>query len=146
VNILLIRNNLCPLSFIDVPEQDYIAGTLGVYKFNQVDLLQDVFIWANERSCRRYLAITQTMVDPDPLRIRYREQVTDGVQAIVRGRKTVSTDTVKQPADDLVSEEDREAFTKMPMDALSRLHEGNMARYRLKLSEFQEWKKYLGKS
>ncbi len=35
-NILLIRKNPCPLSFIDVPEQAYIDGTLGVYEFNQV--------------------------------------------------------------------------------------------------------------
>ncbi len=139
-NISLIRNNLCPLSFIDVPEQAYIDGTLGVYEFNQVDLLRDVFVWAYERSCQRYLAITQTMADPDPLRIRYREQLTDGVQAIVRGRKTVSTDTVKEMADELVPGDDGEAFAKMLMDALNRLHEGNVARYRLKLSEFQEWK------
>ncbi|WP_299984042.1 hypothetical protein [Desulfobacula sp.] len=60
-------------AFIDVPEQAYVEGILGVYEFNQVDLLRDVFVWAYERSCRRYLAITQIMADPDPLRIRYRE-------------------------------------------------------------------------
>jgi hypothetical protein len=62
------------------------------------------------------------------------------VQAIVRGRKTVSKDSVKQLADKLVPGDDGEAFAKMLMDALNRLHEGNVARYRLKLSEFQEWK------
>lgn len=29
------------------------------------------------------------------------------------------------------------------MDTLNHLHEGNVARYRLKLSEFQEWEKCL---
>jgi len=139
-NIPLIRNNLCPLSFIDVPEQGYIDGTLGVYEFNQIDLLRDVFIWAYERSCQRYLAITQTTAEPDPLRIQYREQLIGGVQAIVRGCKTVSADTIKQLTDDLVPKEDREAFGKMLTDVLHHLHEGNVARYRLKLSEFQEWK------
>jgi hypothetical protein len=139
-NISLIRNNLCPLSFIDVPEQTYIDGTLGVYEFNQIDLLRDVFVWAYERSCQRYLAITQTMADPDPFKIRYREQLTNAVQAIVRGRKTVSTDTVQEMAGELVPGDDGEAFAKILMDVLDRLHEGNVARYRLKLSEFQEWK------
>jgi hypothetical protein len=69
-NLPLIRNNLCPLSFVDVPVQAYVDGTLGVYEFNQVDLLRDVFTWAYERSCQRYLAITQTMADPDPLHSR----------------------------------------------------------------------------
>ena len=50
-NISLIQNNLCPLSFVDVPEQAYIDGTLGVYEFNQIDLLRDVFVWVYERSC-----------------------------------------------------------------------------------------------
>jgi hypothetical protein len=142
-NIPLISNNLCPLSFIDVPEQAYIDGTLGVYEFNQIDLLRDVFVWAYERSCQRYLAITQIMIEPDPLRIQYREQLTEGVQAIVRSRKTVSTGTVKELADVLVPEENREAFIKMLKDALNNLHEGSVARYRLKLSEFQEWKQSL---
>ncbi len=139
-NISLIRNNLCPLSFIDVPERAYIDGTLGIYEFNQVDLLRDVFIWAYERSCQRYLAITQTMAEPDPLRIRYREQLITGVQAIVRGCKTVSEDSIRQLAGDLVPEVDREAFHKLLMDSVYSLHEGNVARYRLKLSEFQKWK------
>ncbi len=139
-NIPLISNNLCPLSFIDVPEQAYIDGTLGVYEFNQTDLLCDVFIWAYERSCQRYLAITQTMANPDPLRIKYREQLITGIQTIVRGCKTVSENAVKQLAGNLVPKADREAFNKILMDALRNLHEGNVARYRLKLSEFQKWK------
>lgn len=139
-NIPLIRSNLCPLSFIDVPEQAYVDGTLGVYEFNQVDLLRDVFVWAYERSCQRYLAITQTMAEPDPLRIRYRETLINAVQAIVRGRKAPSPEHVRSLADELVPENDREVFTKMLLDGLQRLHEGNVARYRLKLSEFQAWK------
>ncbi|HID29317.1 MAG TPA: Fic family protein, partial [Desulfobacterales bacterium] len=138
-NIPLIQNNLCPLSFIDVPEQSYIDGTLGVYEFNQIDLLRDVFIWAYERSCQRYLAITQTMAEPDPLRIRYRETLIQAVQAIVRGRKLPSTRNILRLADELVSKNDQEVFVKMVLDALQRLHEGSVARYRLKLAEFQSW-------
>jgi hypothetical protein len=54
-NISLIKHNLCPLSFVDVPERAYVEGTLGVYELNEVDLLRDVFVWAYERSCQRYL-------------------------------------------------------------------------------------------
>ena len=139
-NIPLIRNNLCPLSFIDVPGQAYIDGTLGVYEFNRVDLLRDVFIWAYERSCQRYLAIAQTMAEPDPLRIRYREALLQAVQAIVRGRMIPSARNVQRLADELVPENDAAIFSKMVLDALQRLHEGSVVRYRLKLSEFQAWK------
>jgi len=139
-NIPLIRNNLCPLSFIDVPEQAYIDGTLAVYEFNQIDLLRDVFIWAYERSCQRYLAVTQTMAEPDPLRIRYREALILAVQAIVQNRKIPSALNVLRLADELVPENDQEAFVKMVLEALQRIHEGSVARYRLKLSDFQAWK------
>jgi hypothetical protein len=139
-NIPLIRNNLCPLSFVDVPEQAYVDGTLGVYEFNQVDLLRDVFVWAYERSCQQYLAITQTMVEPDPLRLRYREELIQAVQAIVRGHQEPSMNNILQLTDDLIPEDDRDAFNKILLDALERLHEGSVARFRLKLSEFQSWK------
>jgi len=139
-NIPLFRHNLCPLSFIDVPEQAYVDGTLGVYEFNQVDLLRDVFVWAYERSCQRYLAITQTMAEPDPLRIRYREALSKAVRSIVREGKEPSAQTVQQLAAKLVPANDAVMFAKMVLDALQRLHEGSVARYRLKLSEFQAWK------
>ena len=136
-NIPLIRNNLCPLSFVDVPEQAYVDGTLGVYEFNQVDLLRDVFIWAYERSCQRYLAITQTLAEPDPLRIRYREALIQAVQAIVRGRKSPSARNIQQLTDGRVPKDDSAVFAQMVLDAVQHLHEGSVARYRLKLSEFQ---------
>ena len=140
-NIPFIRNNLCPLSFIDVPEQAYVDGVIGVYEFNQIDLLRDLFIWAYERSCQRYLAISQIMADPDPLRIRYREALILIMQAIVRGRQMPSTKNIQQLTNELVPEHDRNAFSKIVCNDLQRLHEGNVARYRLKLSEFQTWKK-----
>ncbi len=139
-NIPLICNNLCPLSFIDVPEQAYIDGTLGVYEFNQLDLLRDVFTWAYERSCQRYLAITQTVVEPDPLRMQYRETLIQAVQAVVRGQKRISSENIQQLIDALIPAKDQDAFKTMLLDSLERLHEGNVARYRLKLSEFQVWK------
>lgn len=142
-NIPLIQNNLCPLSFIDVPDQAYVDGILGVYEFNQVDLLRDIFVWAYERSCQRYLAVTQTMSEPDPLRIRYREALIRAVQAIVIGRQEPSMENIQQASAELVPGNDAAAFNKMLQDDLERLHEGSVARYRLKLSEFLEWKSIL---
>jgi len=139
-NLPLIRSNLCPLSFVDVPVQAYVDGILGVYEFNQVDLLRDVFTWAYERSCQHYMAITQTMVDPDPFHIRYREALIQVVQTVVRGGDKLFQEEIEQFTDKNIPENDRDIFKKMALDALRNLHEGNVARYRLKLSEFQSWK------
>src|SRR5260221_6761516 len=53
-NIPLIKKNFCPLSFIDVPEETYIEGLLGVYELNRIELLRELFLWAYERSCFLY--------------------------------------------------------------------------------------------
>ena len=138
-NIPLVKQNLCPLSFIDVPERAYIEGTLGVYELNQVELLRDVFVWAYERSCQRYLAIAQTMVEPDPLKIKYREALIQAVQTMVKGLRQPSPAAIAEVAQELAAEADQTAFREMLTEALQQLHEGSIARYRLRRSEYIAW-------
>lgn len=139
-NIPLIKQNLCPLSFVDVPQQAYVDGTLGVYELNQIELLRDVFVWSYERSCQRYLAITQSLVDPDPLKIQYRDALTEAVQTIVRGKLVPTEKAIKRLASESVSEKDVDSFSRLLAQAIEQLHEGSVARYRLKRSEFLVWK------
>lgn len=138
-NIPLIKHNLCPLSFIDVPERAYVDGTLGVYELNQIELLRDVFVWAYERSCQRYLAITQTMVEPDPLKIRYREALVQAVQAVVKELRQPSQEVITALAREHAAEIDQAAFAEILTSALNQLHEGSIARYRLRRSEYLAW-------
>jgi hypothetical protein len=138
-NIPLIRHNLCPLSFIDVPERAYVEGTLGVYELKRVDLLRDVFVWAYERSCQRYMAIRETVAEPDPVRLRYREGLISVVSEIVRGLKPPSVDAVRAVAATLAPPEGREQITELALADLRNLHEGNVSRYRLRLSEYLAW-------
>ena len=49
-NVPLIKANLTPLSFTDVPTDVYTEAILGVYELNKIDLLKDIFVWAYERS------------------------------------------------------------------------------------------------
>lgn len=138
-NIPFIKHNLCPLSFIDVPEKAYVEGTLGVYELNQIALLRDVFVWTYERSCHRYLAITQTMIEPDPLKIRYREALIEVVQFLVKGLRKPSPELIAELAGKYAATTERDAFAQMLKEALKNLHEGSVARYRLKRSEFIAW-------
>jgi hypothetical protein len=139
-NIPLIKHNLCPLSFVDVPERAYLEGTLGVYELNQVALLRDVFVWSYERSCQRYLAITQTMVAPDPLKIRYREALIASMQTIIKGQQKPNKTVITKLAKEHASVPDRVAFAGLLTEALAQLHEGSIARYRLKRSEYLAWR------
>jgi len=138
-NIPLIKQNLCPLSFVDVPERSYVEGLLGVYELNKIELLQDVFVWAFERSCQRYLAITKTLAQPDPLKIRYRQEIIQAVQEVVNGRVSLSRQVITDLSKRLVPEQDRIAFAKILDQAFLKLHEGSVARYRLRRSDFLDW-------
>jgi hypothetical protein len=142
VNIPLIRQNLCPVSFVDVPERAYIDGILGVYELNRIELLRDVFVWAYQRSSARYSAVRKSLGEPDPFRLRYRSLVTETVAEIVRGRmnKTVATAYIRQRAADKISQEDHARFVEVVETEIMGLHEGNIARYRLRPSEYQAWR------
>lgn len=144
-NLPLIKHNLCPLSFIDVPERAYVEGTLGVYELNRIELLRDVFVWAYERSCQRYLAITQTLADPDPLKMQYRNALIDAVQTIVKEKRLPTQKVIRNQARALASKADQETFAQLLTHALEQLHEGSVARYRLKRSEFQAWQAVLNR-
>ena len=139
-NIPFIRNNLCPLSFVDVPERAYVEGTLALYEHGRVDLLRDVFTWAYERSCEQFKAVAGTLPEPDPFRLKYRSELVEAVAGLVRAGKAVNAGAIRRAAARLVPAEDQQHFSKMVSDELRHLHEGNIARYRLRLDEFKAWK------
>ena len=142
-NIPLIRLNLSPLSFMDVPQKTYINGLLAVYELNQVDLLRDVFIWAYERSCALYSATRQTLGEPDPFRFRYRNLIFETVTAVVKEQmdKKDAVKSIKMIANQSVPPEDQSRFIEKVEIELRGLHEGNIARYRLRPSEYESWSK-----
>lgn len=144
-NIPLIRHNLCPLSFVDVPERAYVEGTLGVYEMQRVELLRDVFVWAYERSCKRYMAIRDTVAEPDPVRLRHREALIAIVAEVVRSRQAPSETAVRRLAESLVPAHDLERVVALAMEDLINLHEGNVTRYRLRLSEYRAWRPMQGR-
>ena len=142
-NIPLIRGNLCPLSFVDVSNQAYIDGILGVYELNRVELLRDVFVWAYERSCARYSAVRQSLGEPDPFRLRYRLPVAEVIGKVVRGSmdKKAASAFIKRHAEENVPQEDRARFIEVVETEVQSLHEGNIARYRLRPLEYLTWQK-----
>ncbi|MDO8250927.1 MAG: Fic family protein [Rhodoferax sp.] len=140
-NIPLNQRNLCPLSFVDVPQQTYINAMIGIDELNRVELLRDVFVWAYKRSCARYSAVRQSLGEPDPFRIRYRALIAETVSEVVRSQmnKVQAIAFVRRYADDQVPKEDKERFIEVTETQLMSLHEGSIARYRLRPSEFQAW-------
>ena len=142
-NIPLIQNNLCPLSFVDVPQQIYVNGLLGVYELNRIELLRDVFVWGYKRSCLRYSITRKELGEPDPFRMRYRNAITETVARVIRGSmdKAEAIAFIREYARLFIPSEDQAHFIESVERDIMSLHEGNIARHRIRDVEFEVWKK-----
>ena len=140
-NLPLIRANLCPLTCLDVPEQAYDRAMLGVYELTRVELLRDLYVWAYERSTHEYLAVRRDLASPDPLRLAYREAIRKVVREVVTRPDEDSLTVIDDRVAVLVGEADRQNVRAMIVEELRRLHEGTLARYGLRQSEFLSWQK-----
>lgn len=141
-NIPLNRRNLSPLTFVDVPNDIYIQGIMGIYELNRVELFKDVFIWAYERSAQRYAALRQSLGEPDPFRLKYRDIIREIITEIISNAMSHSEamNVIAYKANTLPAS-DQSKFIEIVETELLSLHEGNFARYRVRPSAFKEWKK-----
>ncbi len=140
-NLPLIRANLCPLTFLDVPEKAYSQAILGVYELTRVELLRDLFVWAYERSTKEYLAIKQGLSEPDPLRLAFRDVIKQVIYTVVVNYQNESVSLIQEEVKKRVQDkESQQPIKALIIEELRRLHEGNLARYGLRPSEYQLWK------
>ena len=138
-NIPFIRHNLCPLSFIDVPQQAYVDAMIGVYELNRIELLRDVFIWAYERSCQQYVAVKQNLVPPDIFRLRYRQALSELVAAIIRNGEAATEAAIRRRLPAAVPEADKNHFVELALGEFKTLHPGNVIRFGIRPLEFSAW-------
>ncbi len=143
-NIPFIRHNLCPLSFIDVPQQGYVDAMIGVYELNRVELLRDVFVWAYARSCQQYVAVQQNLVPPDIFRLRYRLALSEVVAAIVRGDEAATDTTVSARTPPSVLDVDKAHFVTLVLAEFKALHAGNAVRFGIGALELAAWQQRHG--
>ncbi len=144
-NLPLIQANLCPLTFLDVPEPAYSRAIVGVYELTRIELLRDVYVWAYERSTQEYLAIKQDLAEPDPLRLAYREIVKQTVRDVVTRPDRDPLTVIRQSMAKRVADSDRDGVGALVVDELRRLHEGVLARYGLRPSELARWQARQGR-
>lgn len=139
-NLPLFRANLCPLTFLDIPEQAYSRAILGTYEMTRVELLRDLYVWAYERSTQEYLAIRQDLAEPDPVRLAWRDVIKETIRDVVLHPNQDAFSVIQQSAMARVPEADRGEVQSLIVEELRRLHEGVLARYGLRPSELATWK------
>jgi hypothetical protein len=144
-NIPLIKSNLRPLSFVDVEQDAYILAMLGFYEKNDISLVKDLYLWAYKRSCERYSAIQDNIAEPNKLKMKYRGEIQHIVRTIVQENTpgNILVKKVKKLIQELEipKEDSKELFNIIEVEIAS-LHEGNIARFKIRPSEFESWKTY----
>jgi Fic family protein len=139
-NLPLFRANLCPLTFLDVPEQAYSCAMLGVYEMTRIELLRNLYVCAYERSTQEYLVIKQDLAEPDPLRLAWRELIKHTIREVITHPELAPFATIRQSVTAQVSEHEQPKVQALIVEELRRLHEGVLARYGLRPSDYTAWK------
>ncbi|XBS70409.1 Fic family protein [Acerihabitans sp. KWT182] len=138
-NLPLLKANLCPLAFLDVPVQAYSRSILGVYEMTRVELLRDLYLWAYSRSTLEYRSLRQQLSEPDPLRLRYRQIVKEMVYQVVTETEQDPLDVIDAMIPPALTPAEGDALRALVIEELRRLHEGVIARYRLRPGQFYAW-------
>jgi hypothetical protein len=89
---------------------------------------------------RSVFELREALPEPDPVRFRNREALTEIVNAIVRDDLSIDDAAIRPLATRLTTPEDLEQLIAMAFVELHGLHEGNIARHRLRPSEFRRWR------
>ncbi len=87
--------------------------------------------------------VRQSLGDPDPFRPRYRSELRELVSELIRARTNRKETAARIAAwpTERIDAEDRARFVQIVESAIASLHEGHFARYRVRPSEFAEWRR-----
>lgn len=142
-NIPFLQQNYCPLSFVELPHRDYIDGILGIYELNDISALRDMFVWSYECSVKRYTSIRDIVSEPDPFKLRYRNEIIDIIANIVSNniQADIISSFMQQWMNEHINKTDQRRFKEIIETELINLRAGNIARYRIKPTEFKQWYK-----
>jgi len=140
-NIPLVRNNLSPLSFIDLDKDDYASAMIACYELNNERPMVELFIRSYIRSCEHYSVAVDAM-GIDTLRVRYRGERRRVISEVVSGllvgaaiQKRIESFSKKE-----IPAEHREKFIADVQQDLENLEPFNIAGMGISKEELLSWK------
>lgn len=140
-NIPFIKSNLCPLSFVDVPKEEYSKALLYFYETNQIEPALELFEWAYLRSCTQYDVVSESLGEVDVYRIQHRVERKIAMGHIIR-QKLDNNSAIQYLEsycrDNNIPSEDK--FISMTCSDLAQLHEGAIVGLGITQQMFIEWK------
>jgi putative addiction module CopG family antidote len=109
-------------------------------ELGMVDVKEGTFVAMDMHATKAQgRVLKKVMAKPDALKMKYREALIQAVQEVVIGQLKPEKELVEKVASKMVNGKDLAAFTSMLEQALSQLHEGNIARYRLRRMQYLSW-------
>ena len=140
-NIPFIRHNLCPLSFVDVPQEDYFKALMYFYETNELLPALELFAWAYGKSCEQYDVVKESLGEIDAYRIQYRAARKEAMGKIIR--ENISHEHLNTFLKEYCDENNIERpdkFIVMTSADLEALHEGAIIGLGITENMFKVWK------
>ena len=140
-NLPFIKENLCPLSFIDVAKDDYVKSLVYFYETGDYLPALEVFTWAYQRSCQQYAVVEKSVGAIDSYRIRYRRERKQIIGQIIR--EMVVGDKILHHLEQFctVNQIDTpDKFIAIATVELDKLHSGAIISLGVTEKMFQAWK------
>jgi len=140
-NIPLIKANLCPLSFNDLPKKQYIQAVLLFYETNETQPLVELFRWSYLQSCKQYAVLKQSIGEIDGYRIQHRAQRKQVMGEIIRAglhNDEIEKQLVNFCHQQAINSQDK--FIAMTLTDLKLLHQGAIIGLGITQNQFVTWK------
>lgn len=132
-NIPLLRSGVIPMSWMDVSQEDYSNGLIGIYERCNPSLLAEVFVDGFMHSSERF-EIMQKAAIPNEVQVRYRSATKALVRSLILDGQA--------NLDDGVHPKDRQAFVshvEQELALLRKLNIGALVRYNLQEGDVESW-------
>ncbi len=140
-NLPFIQENLCPLSFVDVPTDDYVKSLIYFYETGDHMPALEVFAWAYERSSHQYEVVEKSLGVIDSYRIKYRSERKQAIGQIIR--EMIVGDEVQSKLEQFCVEnqiKDADKFISIATVELDKLHSGAIVSLGVTEMMFLAWK------
>lgn len=137
-NIMLLKADLAPMSFLTMNDREYIDALIGIYELNNVALLREIYIDAYLASAQNYIILRAEVETPDKAAAVYREFIREAIRRCVLEWKEFRPDEIRTMAEQQnIPEEDRDAVIVYGQKQFIGLHAGNVIRYRLRPEDLE---------
>lgn len=139
-NIPLIINNLVPLAFDDIKQEDYASAMIAIYELNDIRPLVELYAYSYLRTAEKYDATIEA-IGFDPVRVQYRQQRREIIRHIISKKfhgqemkKYIHAEVIK-----LINPEARTQVTKNIYEDLEQIGIQSIAGLGITANELKIW-------